>query len=119
MECIAYNLWNVIAKTPNGMISVGLRSPKAIPDLSSIIEALIKKTNKMEGMEDIHTELICLKQDNNWRVLNKGTHYEDEQKEFERSEVKNVIEHLNKLDDLVRNVKIVEKIVNQEKLLKK
>lgn len=119
MECIAYNLWNIIAKTPNGMISVGLRTPKAIPDLSSIIEALIKKTNKMEGMEDIHTELICLKQDNNWRVLNKGTHYEDEQKEFERSEVKNVIEHLNKLDDLVRNVKIVEKIVNQEELLKK
>ena len=24
MECIAYNLWNVIAKTPNGMISVDL-----------------------------------------------------------------------------------------------
>ena len=119
MECIAYNLWNVIAKTPNGMISVGIRSPKAIPDLSSIIEALIKKTNKMEGMEDIHTELVCLKEDSNWRVFNKGTHYEDEQKEFERSEVKNVIEHLNKLDDLVRNVKIVEKVVNQEEQLKK
>ncbi len=106
----------MIARTPNGMISVGIRSPKAIPDLSSIIDALIKKTNKIEGMEDIHTELVCLKEDSNWRVFNKGTHYEDEQKEFERSEVKKVIEHLNKLDDLVRNVKIVEMVVNQEEL---
>lgn len=106
MECIAYNLWNVIAKTPNGMISVGIRSPKAIPDLSSIVDGLIKKTNKIEGMEDIHNELDSLKKENNWRIFNKGTHYEDEQKEFERSEVKEVIEHLKKLDSLIRNVKI-------------
>lgn len=111
MECIAYNLWNVIAKTPDGMISVGMRSPKAIPDLNSIVEGLIKKTNKIDGMKDIHDELNCLKKDSNWRILNKGTHHEDEQKEFERADVKEVIDHLNKLDTLVRNVKIIEKAV--------
>lgn len=106
MECIAYNLWNVLAKTPNGMISVGMRSPKAIPDLNSIVEGLIKKTNKIQGMENIHSELVCLKKENNWRVLNKGTHHEDEQKEFDRSDVKKIIDHLNNLDGLVRNVKL-------------
>lgn len=113
MECIAYNLWNVIAKTPDGMIAVGMRRPKSIPDLSSIVDGLIKKTSKMKGMEDIHSELSYLKAENNWRILNKGTHYEDEQKEFERSEVKEVIAHLNILDDLIRNVKIVEKVINK------
>lgn len=111
MECIANNLWNVIAKTPDGMISIGMRSPKAIPDLNSIVEGLIKKTNKIKGMEDIHAELRYLKEDNNWRIFNKGTHYEDEQKEFERSDVKKVIDHLNSLDSLVRNVKIATIVV--------
>jgi RecF/RecN/SMC N terminal domain. len=107
MECISYNLWNIISKTKDGMISVGMRSPKGLPDLSSIVDALIKKSSKIKGMEDIYLELQELKRDCNWRVLNKGTHYEDEKKEFERQEVSNVLNHLEKLDDLVRNFKIV------------
>lgn len=113
MECISYNLWNVIAKTPNGMISIGMRSPKSIPDLSSIVDGLIKKTKGITGMDDIHSELVCLKEESNWRILNKGTHYEDEQKEFDRHDVKSVIEHLNTLDNLIRNVKIEEKVVQK------
>lgn len=114
MESISYNLWNVIAKTPDGMISVGMRSPKSMPDLRSIVDALIKKTKKIVGMENINEELLELTKDSNWRVLNKGTHYEDEQKEFDRADVKNVLEHMEKLDDLVRNTKIehTAKIIN-------
>lgn len=106
MESISYNLWNVIAKTPDGMISVGMKSPKSIPELRSIVDALIKKTKKISGMENINSELLELTKDSNWRVLNKGTHYEDEQKEFDRPDVKNVLEHLEKIDELVRNTKI-------------
>lgn len=111
MECIAYNLWNVIAKTPNGMIAVGMRRPNTIPDLSSIVDGLIKKTRKIKEMEDICKELRCLKEESNWRILNKGTHYEDEQKEFERSDVKKVINHLNVLDKLVRDVNSIEIVI--------
>ena len=106
MECIAYNLWNLIAKSSDATISVGMRSPKSLPDLSSIVDGLIKKTGKIKGMEDINAELKSLKESGNWRVLNKGTHYEDEQKEFERADVKCVYDHLVKLDDMIRNVKI-------------
>lgn len=106
MECVAYNLWNLIAKSSDAMISVGMRSPKSLPDLSSIVDGLIKKTGKIKGMEDINAELKSLKEPENWRVLNKGTHYEDEQKEFERTDVKCVYDHLVKLDDMIRNVKI-------------
>lgn len=106
MECVAYNLWNLIAKSSDAMISVGMRSPKSLPDLSSIVDGLIKKTGKIKGMEDINAELKSLKEPGNWRVLNKGTHYEDEQKEFERTDVKCVYDHLVKLDEMIRNVKI-------------
>lgn len=106
MECVAYNLWNLIAKSSDAMISVGMRSPKSLPDLSSVVDGLIKKTGKIKGMEDINAELKSLKEPGNWRVLNKGTHYEDEQKEFERTDVKCVYDHLVKLDDMIRNVKI-------------
>lgn len=106
MECISYNLWNLIAKSSDATISVGMRSPKSLPDLSSIVDGLIKKTGKIRGMEDINAELKSLKEPGNWRVLNKGTHYEDEQREFERADVKCVYDHLVKLDDMIRNVKI-------------
>lgn len=107
MECVAYNLWNIIAKSSDATISVGMRSPKSLPDLSSIVDALIKKSGKIKGMEDITAELKSLKEPGNWRVLNKGTHFEDEQKEFERADIKCVYDHLVKLDDLIRNIKIV------------
>ena len=106
MECISYNLWNLIAKSSEATISVGMRSPKSLPDLSAIVDGLIKKTGKIEGMEGVNTELRSLKEPGNWRILNKGTHYEDEQKEFERVDVKCVYDHLVKLDNLVRSIKV-------------
>lgn len=106
MECISYNLWNLIAKSSEATISVGMRSPKSLPDLSAIVDGLIKKTGKIEGMEGVNTELRSLKEPANWRILNKGTHYEDEQKEFERVDVKCVYDHLVKLDNLVRGIKV-------------
>ena len=84
-----------------------MRSPKSLPDLNSIVDGLIKKTGKIKGMEDINAELKSLKEAGNWRVLNKGTHFEDEQKEFERADIKCVYDHLVKLDDMIRNIKIV------------
>lgn len=105
MECLSYNLWNLIAKS-DGMISVGMRNPKSLPDLSSIVDGLIKKTGKIQGMDDINKELKQLREAANWRILNKGTHYEDEQKEFERADVKCVYDHLVKLDELIKNSKI-------------
>lgn len=111
MECISYNLWNIISRISDGMISVGMRNPKSLPDLSSIVDGLIKKTGKIQGMEDINAELKHLKEPSNWRILNKGTHHEDEQKEFERVDVKCVYDHLVKLDDLIRNIKSMQTVM--------
>lgn len=112
MESVSYNLWNKISRTSNGEISVAMRSPKSQPDLASIVDGLIKKTKKITGMESITEKLEEIKQQDNWRVLNKGTHFEDEQPEFDRLDVKNVLDILNALDDSVRELKIQESALN-------
>lgn len=114
MECLAYNIWNIIAETKDGMLKVGMRNPKSLPELSSIVDALVKKTSKIEGMEEITQELQTLKEESNWRIFNKGTHYEDEQKEFERADIKEVLKHLQLLDDLVSNIKIISEAVEKK-----
>lgn len=59
-------------------------------------------------MEHITQNIKEIKKPANWRVLNKGTHYEDDQPEFERTAVKNVIIILKALDDDVRDLRIQE-----------
>lgn len=111
MESISYNLWNKIANTANGQIAVSMRSPKAQPDLASIRDALIKKSKSIKGMESITANLELIKQQDNWRVLNKGTHFEDEQPEFDRVDVKTVLDILTALDSQVRDLKIQDTVV--------
>ncbi|MBR4345199.1 MAG: AAA family ATPase [Lachnospiraceae bacterium] len=108
MESVSYNLWNKISDTSNGEILVAMRSPKSQPDLASIVNALIKKSKKIQGMESITEKLEAIKEQDNWRVLNKGTHFENEQPEFERLDVKNVLDILTALDESVRKLKIQE-----------
>lgn len=108
MESISYNLWGKISYTADGPISVAMRSPKSQPDLASIRDALIKKSKKIQGMDAITKNLEVIKLQDNWRVLNKGTHFEDEQPEFDRSDVKTVLDVLTSLDEQVRDLKIKE-----------
>lgn len=111
MESISYNLWGKISNTSDGLISVAMRSPKSQPDLASIRDALIKKGKKISGMEPIVQNLEVIKQQDNWRVLNKGTHFEDEQPEFDRVDVKTVLDVLTELDTQVRDLVIQETAV--------
>lgn len=109
LECIVYNLWRKLSNNNEGDVSVVMRSPKSIPDLSSILDGLKKKTSRIAGLEELTNNIKEIKKDSNWRILNKGTHYEDEQPEFERIEIKTVLDILVELEELVRNIRI-EKI---------
>lgn len=111
MESVSYNLWGKISSTSDGQISVAMRSPKSQPDLASIRDALIKKSKHIPGMESITQKLEEITQQDNWRVLNKGTHFEDEQPEFDRMDVKNVLDILTELDNQVRDLKIQDNAV--------
>ncbi len=111
MECVSYNLWDKISRATGGQITVAMRTPKSQPDLASVRDALIKKCGKIPGMELITQNLEKIKMQDNWRVLNKGTHFEDEQPEFDRVDVKTVLDVLTELDGQVRDLKIRETAV--------
>jgi energy-coupling factor transporter ATP-binding protein EcfA2/cob(I)alamin adenosyltransferase len=111
MESISYNLWNKISNTADGQISVAMRSPKSLPELASIRVALIKKCKTISGMECITQNLEIIGRGDNWRVLNKGTHFEDEQPEFDRVDVKTVLDILAELDTQVRDLDIRATVV--------
>ena len=87
---------------------VALRGPKSIPDLYSVVSGLIVATNKkkVSGAEEINADLITLKDSYNWMLLNRGTHFEDNQKEFERVDIKRLIELLEKLDNNIMDLKV-------------
>ena len=62
-------------------------------------------------MESITESLKAIRKQDNWRVLNKGTHFEDEQPEFDRVDIKNVLDILVDLDNQVRTLKIQENAI--------
>ena len=94
----------------DGMISVGLRKPNTQPYLSSIVDTLIKKLKKHPEAECLKDTLKELKLPSNWNILNKGTHFENEQKEFERADINRVLALLEKIDDDVRNIKFTSSV---------
>lgn len=113
LECIVFNLWKNLSKYNEGDVSVVMKSPKGIPDLSSLLDGLKKKTSKIAGLEELTNYINEIKNQSNWRILNKGTHYEEDQPEFERRDIKKVLNILISIDESVRNIKI-EKQQNKE-----
>ena len=107
-ESIVNRLWKKLSEKYSCEIAVALRGPKTIPDLNSIVTGLITATNKkkMSGAEEINSDLVKLKDSYNWMLLNKGTHFEDNQKEFERADIRRLIELLEKLDKKITDLKV-------------
>lgn len=104
-ECITNNLWKKISGCGDPL-SVAMRGPKAIPDLKSVVDGLIKHCNKIDGEETIVALLRELSEKYNWMLLNKGTHFECEQQEFERTDIDKLISILKKLDKSVDGFRV-------------
>ncbi len=107
LECIVPKLWNKIAKY--GEISVSLRKLNQGPDLYSAVSSLSSatKNRKIKGASVISDDLKAILDKPNWDILNKGTHVDSNTSEFPRSEVKVVLELIEKLAVEVDNLKVV------------
>ncbi len=107
-ESITNRLWKKLSDKYSCEILVALRGPKSIPDLYSVVSGLIVATNKkkISGAEEINADLITLRDTYNWMLLNKGTHFEDNQKEFERADIRRLIELLEKMDKDIADLKV-------------
>lgn len=108
VECITGKLWKKVSGYIDGGISVKIRGLSNGPDLYNIVTALYGSTkNKfVEGIDEIHEDLGRLKENSMWSVLNKGTHIDDKIPEFNRGEVKKLLELLEKLANEVEKLKI-------------
>lgn len=110
-EVLANKLWKKIANEKSMSIAVGLRGPNSKPDLKSVIDGLKKATNRIEGAEELNSKISNLSEDNNWRILNKGIHYEDDQPEFSGVEIKRIIDLLKEIDALISSSKFKVSVI--------
>lgn len=108
VECITGKLWKKVSGYIDGGISVKIRGLNNGPDLYNIATALYGSTKHkfVEGIDEIHEDLGKLKEDSMWSVLNKGTHIDDKIPEFNRGEVKKLLELLEKMAKEVDDLKI-------------
>lgn len=106
IESISEQLWSKLNKTLNINLTVKMRSPGARPDLSTVVDSLIKELYKISGLNELYTKLKSLKEKYPWSLLNKGTHEQGDLPEFERNDIKNLIELLEEIERKVHDVKI-------------
>ncbi len=106
VECITSELWKKIVPFAKDGISVNLRKLNSPPDLYSRAIALSKVLkNKFEKTDVIKTDLNILIHSYAWILLNKGTHFDDSIPEFTKSEIKNLLELVERISDEVNELK--------------
>ncbi|MFA5016588.1 MAG: AAA family ATPase [Methylobacter sp.] len=114
-EELLNRLWKKIAnKTHNVQIQLGLRGPNSSPDLMGLANGLYGFLSKKEvsiyqdvmpmlaqmlGREHTHTV--------EWSYLNKGTHEEDRDEEFDAAIVKEMLELVSEIDKAIEKGDVV------------
>ena len=119
VENIAENIWKKFGKQNMGDLSVTIRSPEVKPDLSSVIDALIKKIGKINKNSNLYIYLNELKTKYQWNLLNKGIHEEQSLPEFERKVIYDLIELIKNIEKEANILDIQTIIVSNVKKEKK
>jgi hypothetical protein len=111
VESLCEQLWRKLGKVLSINLTVKMRRPNGKPELASVVDSLIKELKKISKDTDstLLMNLSLMKEQYNWALLNKGTHEEDEMPEFERADVKKLIELLEEIEHVVLNFKVVIK----------
>ena len=107
VESLINKLWKKISNTYKIQISVGLSSPKSVPELSAVTDGIIKQIKPFEKEAGpVLADLQKLKSDYQWFLLNKGTHYEEDQFQFELNDVKQLYNLLVNFENHINELKI-------------
>jgi len=87
-----------------------MSGPDRPPELMATTLGLVNfiKKNKIENYEELVSLLESLLENEKkypviWRYLNKGTHEEEREEEFDRSVVKDVLKLLEQIDEVTMN----------------
>ncbi len=108
VECITGKMWSKLSPYIKGGISVKLRNLKQTPDLFQVTTALTAATKPkyVLGAEAIHTDLEKLISPDIWNVLNKGTHVDGTIPEFSRTEIRELLELIERLSSEINELKL-------------
>lgn len=106
IESITERLWKKMSNTMNLSLNVLVRNPGSRPDLFSVVDGLIKALLKISGSEELIEDLKSLKENYSWNLLNKGTHEQGDLPEFERTDIKVLIEVVEKIDKAVSSINL-------------
>ena len=113
-ENILDAFWKKMSNKTNFQLSISMRAPGAQPDLKSLLTAIIQKLNKMEMGESVEIlpSFEKLASEKMWKMLNKGTHEQSKGiPEFEREDIKDLVNLLKHLELSVKSTRTINKIV--------
>ncbi len=106
VESISEQLWSKLCKKLNVNLTVKMRSPGARPDLSSVVDSLIKELKGISTLNELQSELKQLKEKYNWCLLNKGTHEQGDLPELERKDVSDLLTLVERIEIKVCQLKL-------------
>lgn len=106
VESISCQLWKKLGKQLKVNLKVSMRSPNANLDLASIVESLIKELKKISGVEKLHENFSSLKAKYPWSLLNTGVHENENQTEFERKDITELIMLIQSIEEDVSSFKL-------------
>ncbi|MDY0281231.1 MAG: AAA family ATPase [Salinivirgaceae bacterium] len=108
VESISYQLWKNLNKQLKVNLKVTMRAPGVTPDLATVVESLTKELEEISGVEELHGNLSALKAKYPWSLLNKGVHEDgaDNQPEFERKDILELIELIQSIEEDVASFKL-------------
>ncbi|MEZ9951177.1 hypothetical protein AB4395_01715 [Vibrio splendidus] len=117
LEGLTNELWKHIGKQRlDSSVSVQLRQPGGSPDLYGIVSGLIKSLKEFEKkpgffgyvpIKQILMDIQGISQKHNvtWKLLNKGTHEEDRNEEFDEHQAAALLKQLEALESEILDYK--------------
>ena len=106
VESISYQLWKKLDKRLRVNLKVTMRSPSVPPDLSTVVDSLIKELKKLSGVDALRGNLSEVKARYPWSLLNKGVHEDDDQPEFERKDISELLTLIQSIEENVSSLKL-------------
>jgi len=109
LENLSNRIWSLLSKRGLGNLSIKLRNPKSPPELRNLVEQLRKDLssanfaheNKAALLINLDLLLGVAATSQEWNYLNKGTHEDDNQPEFEKQTVGLIVSAITELDKIV------------------
>lgn len=105
VESLSEMLWKKLGKEKNINLTVKMRAPGARPDLYTVVGSLTKELKNIDNNSVSYKTFSKLKKDYPWSILNKAVHEQGNQPEFDRTDIKSVMQLIEILEKEILSTK--------------